>query len=98
MIGADIQTWAPPLIGCGAAFAHQNVAPMLEMIHVLGNSYRLACSGLVSSVLYGRFATAFCRATFLVAAAGNSASRRPCQPLCSSRAANAAINPMERRS
>jgi hypothetical protein len=48
---------------------------MLEMIHVLGNSYRLASSGMGSSVLYGRFALGFCRAAVL-GVAGNFVSRR----------------------
>ena len=74
MTGFGIQAWALCLIGRSAS-AYQEIAPMLEMIHVLGNSYRLASSSMGSSVLYGRFALRFCRAAVL-GVVGNFASRR----------------------
>jgi hypothetical protein len=73
MTGSGIHAWVLPLIGGRSDFAYQEIATMLEMIHVLGNSYRLASSGLVSSVLYGRFALGFCKA-LVIGAVGNIAS------------------------
>jgi hypothetical protein len=75
MTGSGIHAWVLPLIGGRSDFAYQEIATMLEMIHVLGNSYRLASSGLVSSVLYGRFALGFCKA-LVIGAVGNIASHR----------------------
>ena len=66
MTGSGIHAWVVlSLIGGRSAFAYQEIAPILEIIHVLGNSYRLASSGLVSSVLCGRFAMGFCRAVVI---------------------------------
>ena len=70
-----MQAWVLCLIEVRSASAYQEIAPMLEMIRVLGNSYRLASSGVGSGVLYGRFAIGFCRA-LLIGAVGNFASRR----------------------
>lgn len=72
MTGSGIQAWVLCLIGVRSAY--QEIAPMLEMIHVLSNSYWLASSGVGSSALYGRFAIGFCRA-LLIGVAGNFASR-----------------------
>ena len=62
MTGLGIQAWVLTLLGIRSAFAHKEIAMALEIIHALGNSYRLASSGVISSVAYGRLATIFCRA------------------------------------
>jgi hypothetical protein len=74
MTGSGIQAWVLCLIGIRSASAYQEIATMLEMIHVLSNSYLLASSGAGSSVLYGRSAIGFCRAA-VIGAVGNFASR-----------------------
>lgn len=61
MTGLGIQAWVLTLLGIRSAFAHQEIAMALEIIHALGNSYRLASSGVISSVAYGRLAMIFCR-------------------------------------
>lgn len=91
MTGSGIHAWVLPLIGGSSAFLYQEIAPMLELIHVLGNSYRLASSGLVSSILYGRFAMGFCRAV-VIGAVGNFASRRLRHALATLAASNAAVS------
>lgn len=59
MTGLGIQAWVLPLIGIRSTFAHHEIMGMLEVLHILGNSYRLASSGR-SSVVYGRFTLGFC--------------------------------------
>lgn len=75
MTGVGIQAWVLALLGIRSAFAHQEIAAAIEMLHVLGNSYRLASSGVVSGAVYGRFTFGFCRAV-AVAVVDHLASRR----------------------
>jgi hypothetical protein len=70
MTGLGIHVWLLSLIGIRSAATCHEVAAMLEMIHIFGNAYRLASSGVVSSGLYGRFTLGFCRT--LVASAANN--------------------------
>jgi hypothetical protein len=74
MIGSGIQAWVFCLIGVRFASAYQEIAPVLEIIHVFSNSYRVASPGVGSIALYGRFAIGFCRA-FLISLIGRFASR-----------------------
>jgi hypothetical protein len=75
MTGSGIQAWVLCLIGIRSASAYQEIAPMLDMIQVLSNSYRLASSDAGSSILYGRFAIGFLRAA-VIGAVWKFASRR----------------------
>lgn len=61
MTGLGIQAWVLSLIGIRSALAHRELLEMLEVLHILGNSYRLASMGAGSTVLYGRFTFDFCR-------------------------------------
>ena len=61
MTGLGVQGWVVMLFGIRSAFAHQDIAMVLEVIHALGSSYRSASSGFVSSVVCGRVAMIFCR-------------------------------------
>ncbi|MBR1119945.1 hypothetical protein JQ628_00355 [Bradyrhizobium lablabi] len=69
MTGLGIHIWLLSLIGIRSAATYHEVAAMLGMIHIFGNAYRLASSGIVSSGVYGRFTLGFCRT--LVAGAVN---------------------------
>jgi hypothetical protein len=55
-----IQAWVLPLIGIRSALAHSEIMELLEVLHFLGNSYRLA--SVSSSVVYGRSTFDFRRA------------------------------------
>lgn len=61
MTGLGVQSWVLMLFGIRSAFAHQDIAMVLEVIHAFGSSYRSASSGVVSSVACGRVAMIFCR-------------------------------------
>lgn len=61
MTGLGIQTWVLSLIGIRAALSHREYLEILEVLRILGNSYRLASLGAGSSVIYGRFTFDFCR-------------------------------------
>jgi len=61
MTGVGLQA-ALPFIGSRSAFAHHEVMEILEVLHALGSSYRLASSGIGLGVVYARFTLAFCRA------------------------------------
>ncbi len=74
MTGLGIQAWLMALIGIRTAFVHREIMEMLEVLHILSNSYRLASLGVGSAVVYCRFTLAFCR-TVVVIAACNLASR-----------------------
>jgi hypothetical protein len=65
MTGLGIQSWVLMLLGIRSAFAHQEIATVLDIIHALGSSYRSASSGVVSGVAYGRIALIFCRTASL---------------------------------
>ncbi len=80
MTGLGIQAWLLSLIGVRTAFVHREIMEVLELLHILGNSYRLASLGVGSAVVYGRFTLGFCR-TVVVGAACNLASRWPLQVL-----------------
>src|SRR5205807_4504989 len=62
MTSAATLTWRLSMIGIRSSLAHQEIMEILEVLHVLGNSYRLACSGGGSGFLYVRFIYNFCRA------------------------------------
>ena len=47
MTSLCIQAWVLPLIGIRSALAHSEIMEMLEALDFLGNSYRLASSGVV---------------------------------------------------
>ena len=65
MTGVGLQA-VLPFIGTRSAFAHHEVMEMLEVLHALGNSYRLASSGIGLGVVYARFMLGFCRAIIAV--------------------------------
>ena len=65
MTGVELQA-VLPFIGTRSAFAHHEVMEMLEVLHALGNSYRLASSGIGLGVVYARFTLGFCRAIIAV--------------------------------
>ena len=60
MTGLGIQAWLMSLIGIRTAFVHREIMEMLEVLHILGNSYRLASLGVCSPAVYGRFIVNFC--------------------------------------
>ena len=62
MTGLGIQAWVLPLIGVRSALLYCHVMEVLDALHVLGNSYRLASLGVGSAAVYGRFILDFCRA------------------------------------
>ena len=62
MTGLGIQAWGLLLIGIRSAFAHHEIMEMLEVLQILGNSFRLASVGVGSSLVYARFTFNFCRA------------------------------------
>jgi hypothetical protein len=62
MTGIGLQV-VLPLVGIRATLAHHEIMEMLEVLHALGNSYRLASSGTGLGVGYARFTLGFCRAT-----------------------------------
>jgi hypothetical protein len=64
MTGLGIQAWLLSSIGIRTVF----------VLHILGNSYRLASLGVGSAVVYGRFTLGFCR-TVVIGAVCNLASR-----------------------
>ena len=63
-----IQLLMLPLAGLHMAPAHNEVTGWLEIARALGNSYRLASSGLGLGALYGRFIFTFCRTIVAVVA------------------------------
>ena len=65
MTGLGIQAWLLSSIGIRTAFAHREIIEMLEVLHILGNSYRLASLGVGSAVVYGRFTLDFCKAVVI---------------------------------
>ncbi|MDQ8731677.1 hypothetical protein LPJ38_12995 [Bradyrhizobium daqingense] len=58
-----IQLLMLPLAGIHMTPAHNEVTGWIELARALGNSYRLASSGLGLGALYGRFIFAFCKAS-----------------------------------
>jgi hypothetical protein len=74
MTGLGIQAWLLSVIGIRTAFVYREIMEMLEVLHILGNSYRLASLGVGSAVVYCRFTLAFCR-TVVAAVACNLTSR-----------------------
>jgi hypothetical protein len=61
MTGLGLQT-VLSLIGIRSALAHHEIMEMLEVLHALGNAYRLASSGMNLGVVYARFTLNFCKA------------------------------------
>ena len=61
MSALGIQAWALLLSGVRIGSWHSNVVELLEVLRVLGNSYRLASVGGSSCVFLGRFALGFFR-------------------------------------
>jgi hypothetical protein len=57
-----------PLIGVRSALLYCHVLEVLDALHVLGNSYRLASLGVCPTALYGRIILDFC-VTFATGAA-----------------------------
>jgi len=56
-----------PLVGIRSAFAQHEIMLILQVLHVLGNSYRLATLGSSSIVAHGRFTLGFCSVVVAVA-------------------------------
>ena len=67
MTGFGIQAWLLSSIGIRTAFVHREIMEILELLHILGNSYRLASLGVGSAVVYGRFTLGFCSAVVTAA-------------------------------
>jgi len=61
MIDSSFQALMPPLVDIHWTLAHSELTAALELLRILGNSYRLATSEVGSSLLHGRFAFHFCR-------------------------------------
>jgi hypothetical protein len=78
MTGLGIQAWVLPLIGVRSALLYCHVLEVLDALHVLGNSYRLASFGVCSPAVYGRFILDFC------VAFATSAADRLCKATASS--------------
>ena len=51
MTGFGIQAWLLSSIGIRTAFVHREIMEILELLHILGNSYRLASLGVGSAVV-----------------------------------------------
>lgn len=99
MTGLGIQAWVLSLIGIRAALSHRECLEILEVLRILGNSYRLASLGAGSIVIYGRFTFDFC---MIIAActARNIASRQFVQQAIGSipiRSVTANVGPRGRR-
>lgn len=62
MTSAATLTWVLSLLGIRSTLAHHEIMEVIEILHALGNAYRLACSGGASGFLYVRFMYNFCRA------------------------------------
>ena len=73
MTALGIHAWLLSSIGIRTAFVHREIMEMLELLHALGNSYRLASLGVGSALVYGRFTLGFCR-TVVIGAVCNRAS------------------------
>jgi hypothetical protein len=43
------------------ASGHSDLTELLGVLHILGDSYRLASMGVGSTMLHGRFTASFCR-------------------------------------
>jgi hypothetical protein len=62
MTGLGTHAWILTLLGIRSPFVHQEIAATaLEVAHVLGNSYRMACSGTVSGAVCSRLAMTLCK-------------------------------------
>lgn len=61
MMIASVLTWILALICARSVLTHREIMELIEVLRILGNSYRLASSGLGSGLLYVRFAFYFCR-------------------------------------
>jgi hypothetical protein len=68
MTGLGIQAWVLSSIGIRSALLYCQAMEVLDILHVLGNSYRLASFGVYSGAVYGRFIFDFCRAAVTSAA------------------------------
>ena len=62
MTGLGIHAWVLTLFGIRSALVHQEIATALEIVHVLGNSYRMASSGTVPGAVCSRLAITLCKA------------------------------------
>jgi hypothetical protein len=62
MSSLGLQAWVQLLNGIRTAFGHSEFMELFEVLHVLCNSYRLASSGVSSSIVYGRFTVDFFKA------------------------------------
>lgn len=62
MSSLGLQAWVQLLNGIRTTFGHSELMELFELLHVLCNSYRLASSGVGSSIVYGRFTVGFFRA------------------------------------
>jgi len=61
MTGLGTHAWILTLLGIRSVLVHQEIAAALEIAHVLGNSYRMACSGTVSGAVCSRLAMTLCK-------------------------------------
>lgn len=107
MTALGIHAWLLSSIGIRTAFFNREIMEMLELLHALGNSYRLASLGVGSALVYGRFTLGFCR-TVVIGAVRNRAAlmversaqrtklhwlQRLRKPVTSSRPAASALHP-----
>jgi hypothetical protein len=56
-----IPALAQLLNGIRVASGHSDFMELLGVLHILGDSYRLASMGVGSTMLYGQFTAGFCR-------------------------------------
>ena len=61
MIGPGFQALMVPLVDIHWALAHSELTGALELLRILGNSYRLATSEIGSTLLHSRITFHFCR-------------------------------------
>jgi hypothetical protein len=64
--GLGIQAWGLLFNGLRIAPGHGNVVDFLEILRVLGHSYRLASAGDGSGIVFGRFMLGFSRTVVAV--------------------------------
>jgi hypothetical protein len=79
MTGLGIHAWFLTLLGIRSVFVHQEIAAALEIAHVLGNSYRMACSGAGSGAVCSRLAMTLCKTAVAGLVDDLAARRKSCR-------------------